>query len=215
MSLLLMAVAVPTNAEPDAEVTCEAASTLPAREGPAGLTCRDGKDNDADGLVDLDDSQCRSALPAVRWALSAVSERPGRNCTGQYHVEYEVSGANPGAKVIAELLALDESGEILETVPVENGAEVFLGVPPDHRPLPSSGLPHDAMAELVVLRVTADDGSHAAQAYCSNVPCLEMIEPLGRAVSASRGAVTEVITALPQVHPIELDREGGGTENRR
>ena len=67
-----------------------------------------------------------ASLPAVSQALEATCALPyvrglkGNDCNGVHSLEYEVRGGSPSTTVNAQLLALDENGTLLHSLPVTN-----------------------------------------------------------------------------------------------
>ncbi len=193
---------------------CSVVPALASIEGPVGSTCNDDIDNDCDGLTDELDPGCASADLAVSCALPYLHGEPGRDCTGMHEISFDTN-AGPNALVTAELLALDVDGNILEDMiplPVENGDEAHLAsrLDPDDWKCRSwtytggTRTRHEVFAPVPMLRVTVQDGLNKSQAYCSNIPYVQVVEPSGTVVSASEGDVTNVLAAIPLTDPSSL-----------
>jgi hypothetical protein len=187
---------------------CNATARLGSPEGPAGPTCRDGIDNDCDGSMDAGDAGCGAAALGVVCALPYTHGAPGKDCTGKHQLVYSTLNASPEAVVTAELLALDVEGNLLATLPVQNGEAAHLksrlGQLRAVTKASGNGLRHDLFAPVPLLRVTVEDRGHQAQAFCSNIPYLQVFEPTGDVVSVSEGDVTRVVAAIPRVDPASL-----------
>jgi hypothetical protein len=184
---------------------CNAMALPPLAEGPAGATCGDGIDNDCDGLVDGADSSCASAGLAATCALPIVRGEPGNSCAAWHRIQFGALNATPTTEVIGELLALDQSGAILGSIPVENGDEAHLLSGLDHLQLRTHNGRHQVKAPIPMLRVTVRDGVREARAYCSNLPFLDIVEPAGGlGTIVTQGAATTVTVALPLVDPASL-----------
>ncbi|HEU4401344.1 MAG TPA: putative metal-binding motif-containing protein, partial [Candidatus Polarisedimenticolia bacterium] len=189
---------------------CGAVPSLAGTEGPSGATCTDGIDNDCDGHTDGADSGCSSALLQASCALPYVVGQPGNDCNGKHQIVFSTSGAGPDAVVTAELLALDINGNILSVLPVRNGDLAQLASrlsPADFKAVSRTTkriTTHQVFAPIPMLRVTVKDGLNQAQAFCSNIPYLQVLEPSGTVVSESQGDVTHVLAAIPLVNPASL-----------
>ncbi len=182
-------------------------------EGPSGATCGDGLDNDCDGLTDSADPGCGSAGISAGCALVPLQQTPnGASCEGFYRIEFDTAGAGPGEQVIAEMLALDVTGELLAVLPVANGETAHLNSRlsrgawkwvsrPNNRkggPLAAPGNWHEVFAPVPLLRVKVKDNLNEAVAYCSPVPWLDVVHPSGDVSNATNGASeTDVLAALP------------------
>jgi len=195
---------------------CNAVALLASTEGPTGETCSDGIDNDCDGLTDGDDPVCGSSDLAVWCSLPYTHGVPGIDCTGKHEIQF---GTNGDASLLsAELLALDVDGNIIESMPVQNGDAAHLASrldPNDYKFSSKSNVNsnrHTVFAPVPLLRVTLDDGLNKAQAYCSNVPYVEVVEPSGTVVSESEGDTTPVVVALPLVDPSTLALKVDGVQ---
>jgi len=200
----------------DGSVTlCAAVSAVATVEGPIGPTCSDGIDNDCDGFEDMGDSSCDAAALSISCALPFVVGTPGSDCGGKHIIVVETSGASDSAVVTTELLGLDPQGTVLATLPAAAGDEVhMLSRQTLHaRTMTNSqGVRHQLFAPVPMLRVTVDDGGVIAQAYCTNIPYLDVVAPSGEVVSADEGDVTLVRTAIPFVAPSTLDLRVDGVD---
>jgi len=187
---------------------CDAAPQLGTPEGPAGVTCADGIDNDCDGLIDLADPDCASADLVVSCALIPLKEKPGvphTDCEGRFQVQFSSNAPKP-EMVKAEMLALDANGNILGSLPVKNGGLVHLNsrIDPADFKFDMNGKYLDDFAPVPLLKVTANTGQRVEYAYCSHIPYLDVIKPSGEVVSSTEGSVVEVLVAIPRVDPTTL-----------
>ncbi|MEW6221188.1 MAG: putative metal-binding motif-containing protein [Thermodesulfobacteriota bacterium] len=193
---------------PDGQATvCSATPGLASVEGPAGATCEDGLDNDCDGSADALDPDCGAADWVVSCALPYYRGRvfPGfHSCVGLHRVLFFTNvnlEENPDAVLTAELLAMDEDGTVLAATPVANGDLARLASRIDREDwyVQSVGTNHKVFAPRPTLHVTLDDGKKKAEAFCSNIPWLQVIEPKGKVVVESEGDTTRLFTAIPLV----------------
>jgi len=182
---------------------CNAAPKLGTPEGPAGVTCADGIDNDCDGLTDLADPDCASAGLDVSCALIPLKEKPGvphTDCEGRFTIQFKSNAPKP-EMVKAEMLAVDANGTILGSLPVRNGTLVHLNsrIDPTNYKLDTNGKYLDVFAPVPLLKVTANTGQRVEYAYCSPIPYLDVIKPSGDVVSSTEGSAVEVVVAIPRV----------------
>ena len=184
---------------------CNAMPLPPQPEGPAGATCSDGLDNDCDGLVDGADANCNSSGLAATCALPILRGEPGKSCAAWHRLQFGALNATPTTVVTGELLAVDQTGAILGSIPVENGDEAHLLSGLDKVQLRSHKGRHEVKAPIPMLRVTVNDGVRQVRAYCSNLPFLDIVEPAGGlGTVVTQGAATSVTVALPLVDPASL-----------
>lgn len=206
--------------KPDGTGTvCNAVAPLASTEGPTGITCSDGKDNDCDGLTDSADPGCGSVDLAVWCSLPYTLGKPGVDCTGKHKILFSYSGAGAEAEVTAELLALDVDGNVIASLPVHSGDFAHLASrldPMDFRAVTKSNkhrTEHTVFAPVPLLRVTVKDALNKASAYCSNIPYLEVVEPAtGSVASESEGNVTPILAAIPLVDPSSLSIKVDGVD---
>uniref|UniRef100_Q01V46 Uncharacterized protein n=1 Tax=Solibacter usitatus (strain Ellin6076) TaxID=234267 RepID=Q01V46_SOLUE len=127
-------------------------------------------------------------------------------CVGQHTVQYSTSNTDANAKVTAELLALDGNGNLINSFTVHNGENVELASRLSQtawRFVPSGGLPQ-VYAPVPLLHVTVEDRGLKAEAYCSDIPYVQVIQPRGGVVSESDGNNTNVLVAIPLTNPGSL-----------
>jgi hypothetical protein len=187
---------------------CSGTPGSPGAEGD-GIpgSCSDQIDNDCDGLTDAVDSDCKSGVTdlGVYCALPFNRGKPGQDCTGKHKIEF---GAGPGVTVVADLLALDAEGQVMQSVTgVKNGEEAHLAsrlLPEDYKfkvkNLKGGKRSYEVFSPLPQLRVTATKGGVTETAYCSNVPFLDVTNPQGtQEISLSEGDTVLVEAAIPLV----------------
>ena len=138
-------------------------------------------------------------------ALPYANGKPGKDCTGKHRIEYELTGDSGGATIQARMLALDSSGNIIGTLPVSDGdiAQIKSRVAPaDYRLMPiKGGIQIDAPIPL--LSVTATEGDETVQAYCSNIPYMQLYKPTGQV--ANSGDTIEVLMAATGLNTDTLE----------
>ena len=184
---------------------CTAVAATGSPEGPSGLTCEDGIDNDCDGDTDGADVDCGSMDLTALCALPFLRGNPGSDCTGWHEIRFGSTGGSGSVEVIAELLVLDVDGSIMAALPVNEGEAVHLASrvdPADWKWVTRKKgrrTHHEIFAPIPVLHVIAQDGFGRTEAYCSNIPYVQVLQPANTVVSASSGAVTEVLAAIPQI----------------
>jgi putative metal-binding protein len=200
-------------------VTCSAAPGAPVTEDLASLDCADGKDNDCDGLTDSADADCNPSALTATCALPYISGVAGNDCTGKHTIVYGATGAGPGAIVTAEILALDLQGNIKATLPVKYGDTAHLASRIDpagfiavtrHSGRGGMDATHQVFAPVPLLHVTVVDGKNKAEAFCSNIPYLQVVKPANQVTTADQGNVTPVLAAIPLVNPKTLSLKVDG-----
>lgn len=185
---------------------CSATPGLASTEGPSGATCSDGIDNNCNGATDKQDPSCGSSDLLVSCALPFYQGKkyPGfDSCVGLHRILIFSNAdlkKNPDA-LKAELLAMDKDGKILASLPVKNWDLARLASRKDKEDwvVQSTGSEHKVFAPRPVLRVQYNDGNKKAEAYCSNIPFLELLEPEGKVVTEADGDTTRLYAAIPLV----------------
>src|SRR5262245_44652819 len=143
----------------------------------------------------------------VRCALPYTTGGPNLFCSGMHQILYTTEGfTNTNSTITAELVAFDEQGTIVGSIPVHSGdfAKLTSNVDPAKFVMTSVNNLHTVVAAVPVLRVTADDGVDKVTALCSALPFARVLEPDGAVVSASEGDVTHVVIAVALVDPSHL-----------
>lgn len=140
-------------------------------------------------------------------ALPYANGRPGGDCTGRHTIQYQVLGASPSATVTAELIALDTAGRVMNSVGVRNGEQVHMASrlsAADWR-FGRGNREYTVFAPLPLLKVTVEDGDQRVEAYCTNVPWVDVIQPAGGVVTQEdSGSETNVYAAVPLTNPSSL-----------
>ncbi|MEK6676828.1 MAG: hypothetical protein AABZ47_14385, partial [Planctomycetota bacterium] len=192
---------------------CNVTPGLPEPEGPSGITCNDGIDNDCDGFTDNGDAGCNSAALMARCALLPVTGL-GRDksphvdrCTSWHQVDFEILGAGPGATITTELQAINPDGVTLGAATIQDGDFIelaALNLSESCIIRQTGNNRHRVYAPVAMVKITVADGNNTAYAFCTNIPYLDVVEPSGQVVSASEGDITPVVAAIPQVDPASL-----------
>lgn len=186
---------------------CNAVPLPASAEGPTGPTCSDGIDNDCDGFVDLADPSCGAVRLAANCALPIVRAPQGNDCVAWHTIRFGAENASANAVVTAELLGLDAEGNIIQALPVRDGDQALLAsrIDPADFKMESKRNKHDVFAPVPMLRVTVEDQGTTAQAFCTNIPYLQVLEPAPDAVvSQSEGDATRILASVPLVQPSSL-----------
>lgn len=195
---------------------CNAVAGFPTTEQPLGGLCTDGIDNDCDGFADNADASCGTSNLFVECRLPYTTGKPGSDCTGKHFVRISHNGG-AGSVLTAEVMALNPDGSIIATAPTAHGNEVHFAsrVSPDNYKFTTStnkqGTRHEVFAPVPMIRVTVQDQSSKAVAYCSNIPFLQVIEP-NNTVASSDLAELPVLVAIPLVNPDTLSIKLDGVD---
>ena len=200
---------------------CNAVPHTASIEGPSVPgSCSDGIDNDCDGLIDKDDPSCGTVGLRITCALPfevpspGGRGSPGKDCNSFQKIVFDQPD---GVTVTAELLALNQQGAVVASMPVKNGEFAHLASrigADDFRfdtvTAGSGNVTHTVFAPMPMLKVTATDGVRNATAYCTTDPFLDVVKPSGGVVSVNKSAQstplnsTPVIVAIPEVSPASL-----------
>ena len=183
---------------------CNAVAKQPSPEQPIAGLCQDGIDNDCDGKIDGEDVSCGTSGLTAKCALPYVNGRPGNDCTGKHIIRvFHNGGAD--AVVTTELLALDTEGALIQSISAKNGQEVHMASRLSaenfkmHTITTKNFTKHEVFAPVPMLRVTVQDSTGKAQAFCSNIPFLMVVEP-NNTVLSSDLAELPVLVMLPRVN---------------
>ncbi len=175
---------------------------LPRTESPISVAPRASRDN-----------AVASAPPAalgVTCSLPYQRGEKGGDCTGWHDVLFNVTGASGSAKVTAELLGLDVNGNIIQALPVKNGDSVHMASKLNAFKMSSKNGKLEVFAPVPLLRIKVEDQGQTVQAFCSNIPYLDVVEPNGGVVAASDANATKVVAAIPLIHGPALDLKVDG-----
>src|SRR5258706_2441061 len=107
-------------------VTGTATAGSPVNESIGSANCADGIDNDCDGLTDAADPDCHASTLQAMCALPYITGVFGNDCTGKHRIVAFSTGGSASPVLTAEFLALDQSGNILATLPVKAGDQAHL-----------------------------------------------------------------------------------------
>jgi hypothetical protein len=103
-------------------VICSVTPGAALPEGP-GCDCANGIDDDCDGLVDLDDPDCGGIQLRAQAALPQICAAPS-GCTSWHTVDWDILNPGVGLVETARLVIYDDSGQELDSVPVNKGDEL-------------------------------------------------------------------------------------------
>ncbi|MDO8861549.1 hypothetical protein Q6D67_07530 [Haliea sp. E1-2-M8] len=141
----------------------------------------------------------------LQCALPYTQGHPGNDCVGKHRIRIELTGDSGAAVLQARMLALDSEGNILGTLPVQDGdlAHIKSRVSPsDYRLQPANrGL--QISAPVPLLSVTATEGDDVVHAYCSNIPYMRLYQPTGQV--SNSGDTVEVLMAATGLDPASLE----------
>ena len=159
------------------------------------------------GVVLVTAAVCSAAGPTVSCALPISTGNSDQACVGShYTVVVNTANTTAAAKVKAELLGLDASGKLINSLQVANGDRVQLGsrISPTDWKFNQNKNMSQVFAPVPLLRVTVEDQGQTAEAFCSNIPYVEVIRPNGGVVTESSGNHTNVLAAVPLTNRADL-----------
>jgi hypothetical protein len=118
---------------------------------------------------------------------------------GQNTVQISTTNADSNAKVTAEILGLDVNGSLINSLVVKNGDTVQLGskLSPGAWKFNQNKNLYEVFAPMPLLHVTVEDQGQEAEAFCSIVPYVQMIQPTGGVVTEASGNNTNILAAIP------------------
>ena len=125
------------------------------------------------------------------------------SCDGLHTIAFKTSNTDANAKVTAELMGLDVRGNLIKSFIVQNGDLAQLGSrlsPRDWRFAASKHL-FEVFAPVPLLHVTVEDQGQKAEAFCSDIPYIQVEQPTGGVVTDSSGNNTNVFAAIPLTDP--------------
>jgi hypothetical protein len=141
----------------------------------------------------------------VQCSLPYTNGAAGNDCNGKHVIDYTVWNASPAAKIVTEVMALDENGVLVDSTLAEKGDPLQLASRTKgafHFKKTGAGL--QVHAPVPMVRVTVEDQGEKAVAYCTNVPYLDVIEPSGGVATDSTGGAVDVVAAVPLTSPTAL-----------
>jgi hypothetical protein len=131
------------------------------------------------------------------------------SCSDKHRIVVSTTGTSPDAEVAIELLGLDAGGNLIEAMPVQNGDRVHMAsrVSPNAFRMATNTKKraHTVFAPIPLLKVTVKDQGQTAEAYCSNIPYLDVLQPTGTVVTESAGNDTQVRAAIPRTDPNSVE----------
>jgi hypothetical protein len=138
-------------------------------------------------------------------ALPYQTGRPGADCQGTHTVRIKTVGTGPDAKLTAEILGLDANGNLLSSLPTKDGDTVQLASRSNARTVQRvDNNTIQAFAPIPLLHVTVEDQGQKAEAFCSNIPWVDVIKPKGGVVTQASGDGTPIFAAVPLTNPSAL-----------
>jgi hypothetical protein len=139
-------------------------------------------------------------------ALPFTTGRPGGDCTGRHTIQAGAVNASPSAKVKAELMGLRADGTLIQSFVVKNGdtAQLASRLGQGDWKFGKNANGYSVFAPVPLLRVTVEDQGQTAEAFCSNIPWLDVIQPNGGVVTDSSGGAVTVLAAVPLTDPTQL-----------
>jgi hypothetical protein len=150
----------------------------------------------------------------VMCALPYQTGRPGADCQGTHTVRIKTVGTSPAAKVAAEILALDADGSLLSSLPTKDGDAVQMASRQNDKTVRWIGNHIEAFAPIPLLHVTVEDQGQKAEAFCSNIPWVDVLKPNGGVVTSASGDGTHVLAAVPLTNPAALHLYVDGNHQR-
>jgi hypothetical protein len=144
----------------------------------------------------------------VQCSLPYTNGKSGGDCEGKHIIDWNVINGT-GAKVTAELLALDASGNVLKAFQVKKGETVQLNSrlsPTDWKFTSSKGT-YDIFSPVGLLKVTAEmPNGDKADAYCTSIPWTDVVKPSGGTVvaDATGTGTIDFKAAVPRTNPAQL-----------
>ena len=155
-------------------------------------------------------ASAEAAVNRVACALPYVQSQPNFFCSDMHQVLFFADGFDSNTDtILAELLAVDEQGTVLRSTPVHAGDFVRMTSfnNTDLARVTQRNNLFTVIAPRPVLHVVAIDGvtKKKLEAYCSNVPWLQVLEPQGAVVNQSDSSVTHVRAAIPLADPAQLE----------
>jgi hypothetical protein len=140
----------------------------------------------------------------VQCSLAYTNGASGADCGGKHVMDWTVINGGPGQKVTAELLALDQSGNVLGSFLVNKGDEVQMISRTNSFKFSDKNKNYEVTAPVPLLKVKVEFNGDTAEAYCSNIPWVDVIAPNGGVVTDSNGAGIDFKAAVPRTDPTQL-----------
>jgi hypothetical protein len=157
--------------------------------------------------IGLTTAICSAAQPIrVSCALPYANGHSDPSCVGKNTVVISTSNTSANAKISSEVLGLDTTGTLINSIPVKNGDLVQLGskLSPTDWKFDTGKNQQAVFAPVPLLHVKVEDQGQTAEAFCSNIPFVEMIQPNGGVVTDSDGNSTKIVAAVPLTSPQSL-----------
>ena len=142
----------------------------------------------------------------VSCALPYLHGHDSTGCVGQHTVMFSTSNTDANAKVTAEVVGLDVNGNPIHSFVVHNGDTVQLGSrlsPIDWKFITNPNM-FQVFAPVPLLHVVVEDQGQRAEAFCSDIPYVQVLQPNGGVVTESSGDHTNVLAAVPLTDPASL-----------
>ncbi|MBV8904890.1 MAG: hypothetical protein JOZ22_14755, partial [Acidobacteriia bacterium] len=172
------------------------------------------------GICSADSIGVACALPYVQGSADAT-------CSGQHTVQITTSNLDSNATITTELLGLNENGALIKSFSVKNGATVQLGsrLSEASWQFTQTGSLTTVYAPVPLLHVTVQDRGLTAEAFCSDIPFLEIEQPAGNepwraglfpeassVVTDASGNNTNIVAVAPLTNPASMHLYVDGTD---
>src|SRR5262245_33603288 len=150
----------------------------------------------------------------VQCSLAYTNGANGGDCGGKHQVDWTIFNGGAGQKVTAELLALDQNGNVLSSFLVNKGDQVQLmsRTNPGAWKFSDKNKKFEITAPVPLLKVKVEFNGDTAEAFCSNIPWVDVIQPSGGVVTDTTGGAIDFKAALPRTDPTQIHLNVDGAD---